>query len=97
MNTIAREPRTKQARCRQSAPWRFLNIAISSRCVAETAISPKIGVMAVGSHRIEISRRLAPCGDERGPPLVADCSNFQKIEQLEGHIGLEQRVRLALV
>src|SRR6185503_8448782 len=50
LDTIAGEPRTKQARCRQTAPGRLLNIAIPARCVAETTVSAEISVMAVGSH-----------------------------------------------
>ena len=97
MDTIAGETRTKQARRRQSAPGWLLNIAIPTRCVAETAVSAKISVMAVRSHRIQICRRLAPSSHDRRPPLVADCRNFEKIEQLERHIGLHQCVRLAFV
>src|SRR6185295_12853722 len=97
MNTIAGETRTQQARCRQTAPGRLLNIAIPARCIAETTVSAEISVMAVGSHRIEISRSLPPGGHDCSPPLVADCRNFEKIEQLERHIGLQQRVRLAFL
>ena len=57
----------------------------------------KTFMMAIGRHRVEIRRRLTLGGDDGRPPLVADCRDIQKIEQLERHVGLQQRVRLAFI
>ena len=54
-------------------------------------------MMAVGGHGVEIGRGLAFGGDNGSPPLVTHCGNVYKIKQLEGHISLDQRVRLTLV
>ena len=54
-------------------------------------------MMPIGRHRVEICRRLTLGGDHRSPPLIADGRYVEEIEQLKGHVGLQQRVGLALV
>jgi hypothetical protein len=54
-------------------------------------------VVAIGVHRVEIRRRQALGRNDGRPPLIADCGDVHEIEQLEGDVGLHQRIRLTLV
>jgi hypothetical protein len=51
----------------------------------------------IGVHRVEKTRGLTFGGNDRRPPLVADGGNIHEVEQLEWHVRLQQRVRLAIV
>src|SRR4029079_8338485 len=73
VNAVTGKSSTKQARCRQSAPRRFLHVAVSRGCVAQAAVAAKSVMMAIGGHRIEICGSLAFGRDNGSPPLVTHC------------------------
>src|SRR4030095_8453595 len=70
---------------------------IACRGVAKTAVAAQITMEAIGIHGVEKHRRLTLRGNDRRPPLGADRGNVHEVEQLEGHVGLQQRIRLAIV
>src|SRR5688572_8039017 len=97
VDAVARQTRTEQSGRRQTAPRRFAGFGVAGRREAEAAVTAQLLGYSVGFHRSEKRGRLALRGHQRRPPLIADGGDLEQVEQLEGDVGLDQRVRPALV